>query len=123
MLGRIQTSPVIFSRKIQHLQIGLKTIELRTKKGLITHERKHRLNIAGFEWRLRNEYPWEEMFDRLVAYKESYKNTNVPRIYKKDTKLANWVQTQRGQYKRNALLVYRINRLNGIGFQWKHRYV
>ena len=93
------------------------------KKGLITHERKHRLNIAGFEWRLRNEYPWEEMFDRLVAYKESYKNTNVPRIYKKDTKLANWVQTQRGQYKRNALLVYRINRLNGIGFQWKHRYL
>jgi len=38
---------------------------------------------------------WEEMYQRLVAYKTEHKDTNVPQSYKKDPKLGKWVNAQR----------------------------
>ena len=54
-----------------------------------------------------------EMYQRLRAYKEKYKSTCVPRNFKADPKLANWVHYQRSHCKEK----YRIDLLNYIGFE------
>ena len=39
--------------------------------------------------------PWNDSFDRLVAFKEAFGNCNVPRPYTADAPLGNWVDYQR----------------------------
>jgi len=58
---------------------------------------------------------WDEMFQRLVDYKNEFKSTNVPQNYKADTKLANWVDTQRKRYSKKELSTDWIDRLEQIG--------
>ena len=42
---------------------------------------------------------WEEMYQRLVAYKKEHKNTRVPQTYNVDPKLGTWVHNQRNAYR------------------------
>eukprot|EP00980_Cylindrotheca_fusiformis_P006910 scaffold1442_cov128-Cylindrotheca_fusiformis.AAC.31 len=42
-----------------------------------------------------NEALWEEMYQRLVHYKEQFGDCLVPRKFEGDPKLATWVETQR----------------------------
>jgi hypothetical protein len=60
---------------------------------------------------------WMDMFQKLVAYKDYYKNTSVPTNYKLP-KLKSWVSWQREFYKKNGLLPKRVELLNSIGFEW-----
>ena len=59
-----------------------------------SEERKCLLNSIGFVWStlspgtIRNSATWEEMYQRLVAYKKEHKNINVPMRYKKIRHLA-----------------------------------
>jgi hypothetical protein len=55
-----------------------------------------------------------EMYQRLVEYKQKHRSTSVPRSFKDDRRLANWVQTQRLYCKDQ----HRIDLLNYIGFEW-----
>ena len=69
---------------------------------------------------------WDEMFDRLVAYKNENGNCLVPNRYEKDSSLGAWVSTQRRQYKiltsgsseSTPMTPQRAQRLNSIGFVW-----
>ena len=85
----------------------------------LTTERKHQLNSISFVWNALDAR-WTEMYDRLVAYKNKYKRTCVPRSYKDDPQLARWVYLQRGNYNsnRSCLTTDRIKQLNSIGFIW-----
>lgn len=60
---------------------------------------------------------WNVMYERLVAYERKHGTCLVPRRYKEDTKLGNWVQTQR--MAQNCISNFRKERLNFIGFCWK----
>ena len=64
---------------------------------------------------------WSEKYDRLVKYKEKYNTTCVPKRYKNDPKLGQWVCYQRTSYhtKNSSLTVDRITKLDSIGFVWK----
>jgi hypothetical protein len=42
-----------------------------------------------------NDEQWEEMYQRLVRYKEEHGECLVPRKYEADPKLSSWVETQR----------------------------
>lgn len=42
-----------------------------------------------------NDQQWEEMYQRLVRYKEEHGDCLVPRKYERDAKLSTWVETQR----------------------------
>jgi hypothetical protein len=64
---------------------------------------------------------WYGMFRRLVAYQKKHGSTNVPKRYKEDPKLGNWVSAQRTLYSRKEISEERINRLDSIGFVWKMR--
>ena len=52
----------------------------------------HLLNSIGFVWNtlssgtVRNSATWDEMYQRLVAYKTEHKDTRIPQSYKKRSK-------------------------------------
>ena len=60
---------------------------------------------------------WNEMFEKLVTYKNVHNSVNVRQDYKKDH-LGWWVSTQRQFYRKKKLSTTRINRLESIGFDW-----
>jgi len=86
----------------------------------ITEERIRSLNSIGFVWDWKapgnSTATWEEMYQRLVAYKKEHKDTNVPRTSKEDPKLGVWVDTQRTAYKTNKISAERIRLLDSVGF-------
>ena len=48
-----------------------------------------------------NDAQWDDMYNRLKAYKEQFGNCLVPRKYEADPKLATWVETQRVLWNRD----------------------
>merc|ERR1712032_1306134 len=88
----------------------------RYRKKELSTDRIDQLEQIGFVWNLCVE--WDEMFQRLVDYKNEFKSANVPRSYKADPKLAVWVNNQRARYSKKELSADRINRFESIGFAW-----
>jgi len=72
----------------------------------LTEERLQRLNSIAFEWKVKHKMKryydrqWDQMFDRLLQYKETFGNCLVPKRYPTDQKLGTWVHTQRIQYRK-----------------------
>jgi hypothetical protein len=64
---------------------------------------------------------WMNMFKKLVLYKHQHQNTMVPRNYKEDPSLGQWVRKQRHsyKYKKDKLSSNRIDLLNSIDFVWE----
>jgi hypothetical protein len=48
-----------------------------------------------------HDQTWNEMYLRLVAYKEKYGDSLVPKKFEEDPKLASWVENQRVLYNRD----------------------
>ena len=88
----------------------------RYRKKELSEDRFDQLESIGFVWNLYVE--WDDMFQRLVDYKNEFNSANVPSIYKADPKFAKWVQTQRTRYSKKELSADRIDRLEQIGFLW-----
>jgi superfamily II DNA or RNA helicase len=62
---------------------------------------------------------WDEMFGRLVRYKQEHGNANVIQKYDLDEKLGHWVQHQRRFKRMNLLSEVRTKRLEELGFEWE----
>jgi hypothetical protein len=60
---------------------------------------------------------WDEMFGRLLLFRDRHEHCRVPIGYK-DKKLANWVRTQRAFSTKGILSTVRKQRLDAIGFDW-----
>jgi len=101
--------------------VGTQRAVHRNKTMMEGHERL--LNSIGFAWELstRNKAPWEEMYQRLIAYKKEHKDTSVPNKYKEDPPLGNWVNNQRTVHRNKKMTEERKRLLNSIGFVWKIR--
>merc|ERR1712085_31172 len=80
-------------------------------------DRINLLNKIAFVWQIKDPNSWRKMYERLVAYKKEYGTTCVPRQWKEDPKLANWVKKQRCKCKDQD----RIDLLNNINFVWQVR--
>ena len=90
----------------------------RSNKDKMPLERKEKLISLGFEFNLaekNNEEQWELMFKRLLDYKRKFGDCKVSSRYE-DTKLSNWVRTQRRAFKDGKLTKNRYNRLVEIDF-------
>ncbi|KAL7557493.1 hypothetical protein ACA910_019339 [Epithemia clementina (nom. ined.)] len=69
---------------------------------------------------------WDEMLNRLMAYKRENGHCLVPNRYPDDPSLGSWVSTQRRQHRilleggnePTSMTEERIARLEAIGFQW-----
>jgi superfamily II DNA or RNA helicase len=60
---------------------------------------------------------WDEMFGRLLLFRDTHEHCRVPITYK-DKKLAGWVRNQRAFATKGILFTVRKQRLDNIGFEW-----
>ena len=62
---------------------------------------------------------WDERFGELLAYKDEFKDCDVPFRYSKNRQLGIWVVAQRQAKKFGQLNERQIKLLTGIGFEWQ----
>ena len=96
------------------------TNRTKYKNRKLSKERIERLQGIGFNWNPEDDR-WNEMFGQLMVYNDEHKHCNVPRGYKDNPQLANWVMKQRTVYKNGKLLPDRIKLLKEVGFSWAPR--
>ncbi|OEU21618.1 hypothetical protein FRACYDRAFT_181025 [Fragilariopsis cylindrus CCMP1102] len=96
-------------------------------RGELPSDRIDELNKIDFVWvgikgiAAIDQIKWMNMFQELVAYKKQHQNTNVPAKCKENPKLGRWVAEQGKQYRKDKLILSRIDLLESIGFVWKVR--
>jgi len=104
----------------------------RYKHGKLSPERTKSLEALEFDWVVEshiNSYiggnsvdsiqqRWDFMFEKLQAYKSEYGDCLVSQGWKPDTRLADWVTSQRTAMNRGQLSVECIGHLNNLGFDW-----
>jgi hypothetical protein len=92
-------------------------------KSPMTIFRIQALESLGFEWDSLGA-TWEDRLSELADYRKIHGHCNVPHRYRENTKLANWVETQRKHYKlhlkekTSPMPTYRIQALERLGFEW-----
>jgi hypothetical protein len=96
---------------------------LKGKISRMTHSRIEELESLGFEWGCSGTV-WEDRLSELAGYRKIHGHCNVPQNYSENTKLANWVTTQRSNYtlhqegKTSSMTTFRIQALEKISFEW-----
>jgi hypothetical protein len=97
----------------------------RGKMSAMTAEHIKSLNELDFEWSTGITLCcWEDRFQELTMYKQANGSTNVPHHHPPNQPLANWVKTQRTQYKllkrgrKSAMTAEHIKSLNELDFEW-----
>jgi hypothetical protein len=87
----------------------------RSRKDLLSLERKRRLDAIEFVWDW-IDYRWEQGFTALLKFNRREGHCHVPIFHREgDQRLGWWVSTQR---RNNDLSAERKARLNKIGFVW-----
>ena len=83
-------------------------------------ERIELLTKLGFEFQLSEVVPWELRFNELVEFKDFHGHCKVPRGYKENIKLSEWVHMQRKNYRKKlpSIMGERCDKLNDLGFLW-----
>mmetsp|Transcript_24312 Transcript_24312/g.40303 ORF Transcript_24312/g.40303 Transcript_24312/m.40303 type:complete len:307 (+) Transcript_24312:459-1379(+) len=88
----------------------------------ITQEESDRLDAIGFEWIPRDwDEHWNAKIRQLKRYKMAHGNCLVPKRFKEDPQLGQWVVSQRGLNKIERLGKERQAELDSIGFVWMVR--
>jgi hypothetical protein len=94
-------------------------------KEILPEHQKELLDELGFVWRIDkadadaslSQRAWDELFERLVEFKQTYGHVNVHRNFTK-WGLGIWVSIQRTQGRKGRLDPRRSERLLGIGLNW-----
>jgi hypothetical protein len=87
------------------------------RKGKLSQNRFRRLEAIGFIW-CRQEYAWNEIYQRLVSYLKAHGDGTVSLELKGDPQLGSWVVKQRYRKKKGLLSKERVRKLDGIGMRW-----
>jgi len=84
---------------------------------LVTHEARGN-NLKGpIKLLTERDVAWERRFQELVAFKSSYGHCKIPKSQHRQ--LVIWAKEQRRRKLNGILLKERLERLNGIGFDWQ----
>jgi hypothetical protein len=89
--------------------------------GLPTDPKHQRLDAIGFDWESqdqKNERIWNDKYQRLAFYKAKHGHCRVPKGYKDDIELGNWVSMQRILWKKQRLSQERVDKLQALQFTW-----
>lgn len=89
--------------------------------GTILVDRRAKLDGIGFEWISPVRRKWHRNLNKLRAYFEQHKNSDVPNNWPEDPKLASWVSNQRMRKKKNGLTDEEIHLLDELKFTWAAR--
>ncbi|MEO6787687.1 MAG: helicase associated domain-containing protein, partial [Chthoniobacteraceae bacterium] len=90
-------------------------------RGQMPARHRARLEAIGFAWEHDGRWPrdrWEERFTQLLAFRERFGHTRVPAKWKENIPLGHWVAVQREFRRKGMLSATRIQRLEGLGFEW-----
>ncbi|EED89678.1 hypothetical protein THAPSDRAFT_263911, partial [Thalassiosira pseudonana CCMP1335] len=90
---------------------------LAYKEDKIPQKRIEELKEMGFDFEIKTE-PWNAQYDALVEFKAEHGHLRVPVHYEPNPTLYYWCGTQRQTHKKGKLAEDRVERLEGIGFQW-----
>lgn len=95
----------------------------KKNKGQLSARQVELLNALGFDWHLpvRVVVPWEQMYARLAAFRQTFGHTRVPVTWHQDPKLGKWVSRLRQQ--KDRLSPAQIALLEALGFDWSKRWV
>jgi hypothetical protein len=96
------------------------SLHLEGKKTPMTPFRIQELESLGFIWDSRYA-TWKYRLSELTNYRTIHGHCNIPQNYSENTKLANWVATQRNQYRygeKSNLTLSCIQELESLGFEW-----
>jgi superfamily II DNA or RNA helicase len=98
---------------------------VQQNKGLLSEERKSRLDAVGFVWNNDQKIDedgmstsWKTRFNDLLEYKKLHGNCDVPQGRLENGELGNWVGQQRQLKKQGSLHQGRIQLLENMGFSW-----
>jgi superfamily II DNA or RNA helicase len=93
------------------------------RDGRLAAERIQRLDALGFDWGALAAPTglWDEMFARLVQFRDRFGHCNVPLGWSEDLQLVRWVNQQRKIRRQWRLSEDRIQRLDALGFEWGPR--
>jgi hypothetical protein len=91
----------------------------RTKRTVMSKERRQRLEGLGFVWDTSSDR-WDEGFNYLKTYKDREGHCLVRQDHSENgSRLGGWVSVQRT--RRNTMPKERRQRLEELGFVWKVR--
>ena len=88
------------------------------KAGVLNQERIDKLEKIGFIWNPK-EAQWEQKLEELQNYKDKHSHCNVSAGDLENKQLNKWMQHQRTNYRNNKLSQDRVNKLEGMGFEWE----
>jgi hypothetical protein len=100
------------------------TLYVKGKRSFLTLSRIQELESLGFEWKVAGSGAWEDCLSELADYRKIHGHCNVSRNDNANTKLVSWVTNQRKQYKFHVegktsyMTTFRIQELEGLGFEW-----
>lgn len=98
--------------------LGRWVSELRRKgRAKLSTRRKQQLKALDFNWTPIQQQGWARRFSELRAYKQRFGDCLVPKGWKENPELGDWVSTQRtNQAKISAP---RRKKLSSLGFIWR----
>eukprot|EP00978_Attheya_sp_CCMP212_P032494 scaffold127297_cov69-Attheya_sp.AAC.1 len=85
--------------------------------GQLDEVRFERLDVIGFVWEP-GDSRWNELYERLEAFKEKHGHCQISGDSEEDPALANWVRNQRTYWRSDKLKNNRFERLDALGFVW-----
>lgn len=92
------------------------------QKGELEKEKLNRLIEIGWQPRTcgwKDDHRWEQMYEKLAAYKQANGNCAVPSTYPEDQQLSVWVQSQRYKYIYGCMPKEREDKLRALDFEFK----
>ncbi len=89
----------------------------RYKKDILSQGKVDRLNELGFIWGIREE-SWDNMFNKLKVLFAELKQSRIEKKTKNYLQLNDWCNIQRRFYREGRLTVYRLTKLESIGFDF-----
>jgi len=111
-------------------KISTETSTATTSKSTTTtttnrHNQQQRRQQQTIKPLLKNNYSWFDRIDQLRQYKKVHGNCLVPKRYKENPSLGNWVNKQRQHYRKfkenessSSLTQEKIDALDSLGFIW-----
>lgn len=94
---------------------------IRKNPDSLDKERRLQLEQIGVDWNMqhdKNDIAWNDLFQRLLAYKKKNGDCDVPSNYREDPELGTWVSNQRRRESQKKLRQDRKELLHRQGFRW-----
>jgi len=89
------------------------------RRGRLGERQVKLLEEIGFQWELALEKQWNDKYEKLKVYQQTYGDCNVPYNFSEDPGLGMWVKYQRDAKRRGRINHKYRDMLDALSFQWE----